>query len=235
MKKILTILAIAGMLISLSGIGKRVDANTKPQLLTGILNKMEKAHQEMKSLKAELVQQKTNTQLGITDTEFGMLLYKPRAGSTKGKFRIDYSKPSPNIVSIVGENFVFYQPRLNQALKMPVAKAAKGRTGGYAQLVGLDVSVKSLAANYNFEYVKEETLNGQPTTVLRLTPKSGGQFASIEIWVHNQISLPIQHKFVERNGDYTIVTLKNIQLNSNIPDTAFNVNIPSGTKIVDKI
>jgi outer membrane lipoprotein-sorting protein len=40
---------------------------------------------------------------------------------------------------------------------------------------------------------------------------------------------------VERNGDYTVFTLKNVQVNANIPDSAFNVSIPSGTKVVDKI
>lgn len=235
MRKFLVILAVAGMLILLGGADRSADANTKPQLLTGILNKMEKANQEMKSLKAEMIQQKTNSQIGITDTEYGILLYKPAEGKTKGKFRIDYTKPTTNVVSVIGDSFTFYQPRLNQALKSTLAKASKGRTGGYAQLVGIDGSVKALANNYNFDFVRDEMLNGQMTTVLRLTPKSGGQFASVELWVSQQLGLPVQQKFFERNGDYTIVTLKNMQLNANIPDSAFNVNIPSGTKIVDKI
>jgi outer membrane lipoprotein-sorting protein len=235
MNKLLTTLVIVGMMILLSGADRPATANTKPQLLTGILNKMEKAHQDLKSLKAELIQQKTNAQIGITDTEHGALLYKPAAGNAKGKMRIDYTKPANNVVSVIGDSIVFYQPRLNQALKTSIAKAAKGRTAGYAQLVGLDGSVKSLANNYNFDFIKDEMLNGQMTTVLRLTPKSGGQFANIELWVSQQTGLPVQQKFIERNGDYTIVTLKNLQLNANIPDSAFNVNLPSGTKVVDKI
>jgi outer membrane lipoprotein-sorting protein len=228
-------LVIVGALILLSGAERSSTANATPQLLTGILNKMEKAHQDLKSLKAELIQQKTNAQIGITDIEHGSLLYKPAVGKNKGKIRIDYTKPANNVISVVGDIFVFYQPRLNQALKTSVAKAAKGRTGGYAQLVGLDGSVKTLANNYNFDFIKDEMLNGQMTTVLRLTPKSGGQFANIELWVSQQTGLPVQQKFFERNGDYTVVTLKNLQLNPNIPDSAFNVNLPNGTKVVDKI
>ncbi len=235
MKNFLTVLVVAGMLVLLIGVDRPADANTKPQLLTGILNKMEKAHQDLKSLRADLIQKKTNNQIGITDTEFGSVLYKPGAGSTKGRLRIDYTKPANNVISVIGDSFTFYQPRINQALKSSVAKASKGRTGGYAQLIGLDASVKSLAGNYNFDYVKEEMLNGQNTYVLRLTPKSGGAFANIEIWVSDQLWFPVQQKVIERNGDYTILTLKNLQLNANIPDAAFNVSIPSGTKVVDKI
>jgi outer membrane lipoprotein-sorting protein len=73
------------------------------------------------------------------------------------------------------------------------------------------------------------------TSVLRLTPKSSDQYTSIDLWVNQQNWLPVQFKGVERNGDYTIVTLKNVQLNTNIPDSAFAVNLPSGTKIVDKL
>jgi outer membrane lipoprotein-sorting protein len=233
MRKVLitTILTIAGMLILLTGTD--VDANT-PQLLTGILNKMEKAHQEMKSLKADLVQETTNSQIGITDTVFGAVLYKPAEGKTKGKLRIDYSKPNKDIIALVGENFTFYQPRINQALKLTIAKASKSKVGAMSAFFALDSSLKSLVGTYNIDYLKDESIDGQPTTVIRLTPKANGQFNSIDIWVL-QNGLPSQWKVVERNGDHTIYSLKNLKLNSNIPDSAFNISIPNGTKIVDKI
>ena len=205
------------------------------QMLTGILNKMEKAHQELKSLRAELLQQKTNSQIGITDNEYGSLIYKPSAGRGKGKLRIDYTRPSKDTIALVGDNVVFYQPRINQVFKSTLAKAAKGKVGGFTQLIGLDGSIKSLASNYNIEFLRDETINGQKTTLLRLTPKAAGQFSAIDIWVNQQNWIPAQWKLIERNGDFTIVSLKNVQLNSPIPDAAFNVAIPNGVKVVDKI
>jgi outer membrane lipoprotein-sorting protein len=233
MRKVLipTILTVAGMLILLIGTDYRADANT-PQLLTGILNKMEKAHQEMKSLKADLIQETTNSQIGITDTLFGAILYKPAEGKAKGKLRIDYSKPNKDIVALVGENFTLYQPRINQALKTTIAKASKGSKVG--PLYGLDSSLKSVVGTYNIDYLRDEAINGQPATVIRLTPKTNGQFNSIDIWVL-QNGLPSQWKVIDRNGDHAIYTLKNLQLNSNIPDSAFNINLPNGTKVIDKI
>jgi outer membrane lipoprotein-sorting protein len=73
------------------------------------------------------------------------------------------------------------------------------------------------------------------TTLLRLTPKAGGQFSTIDIWVNQQSWIPAQWRLVERNGDFTIVSLKNVQLNTPIPDSAFNVSVPGGVKVVDKI
>src|SRR5215813_9413761 len=117
MKRIVPLAIIVGMLIALAGANHHADANPMPQILTGILNKMEKAHQDLKSLKAELIQQKTNPQINITDTTYGTIIYKPAIGKEKGKVRIDYTKPSKDIFALVGENVTFYQPRINQVYK----------------------------------------------------------------------------------------------------------------------
>src|SRR5262245_27506128 len=236
MKHVLLIAIIAGLLISLCGADRRADASSMPQLLSGILNKMGKAHQEMKSLRADLIKQNTNNQIGISDTDYGAFIYKPAVGKAKGRLRIDYTKPSKDIISLIGENLVFYQPRVNQAVKTTLANAAKGKVGGYAQLVGLDGSLKSQTSNYNIEVVRlDEQVNNVSTAVLRLIPKNGNQIASIDIWVNQQNSLPIQWKIIERNGDITVVILNNMEVNVNIPDSAFNVNIPSGTKVLDRL
>jgi outer membrane lipoprotein-sorting protein len=66
-------------------------------------------------------------------------------------------------------------------------------------------------------------------------PKSGGSFASVELWVDQESGLPIQEKFVERNGDYTLVKLTNLERNIKLADDAFVVKYPAGTKVVDRI
>lgn len=234
MKKIAALAVIVGMLIGASVGPNRVHA--QPQLLTGILTKMEKANQDLKSLKAELVLQKTNTQLSITDTEYGLLLYKPSAVKGKQRLRIDYTKPSKDIISVDGDNFTFYQPRINQAMKGVASKLSKGKQGGFAQFIaiGLSGSLKSTSGKYNISFVKDETVNGVMTSVLRLTPKAADQFASVDLWVNQQNWLPVQIKGTERNGDYTVVAFRNPQINAAISDSAFAVTLPAGTKIVDK-
>lgn len=232
MKKIMTLALIAGLALAVAGAMPVVDANTSPQILTGILNKMETAHKQMKSLKAELIQEKINPQIGSKDSDYGTVIYKPAAGKEKGKLRIDYTKPGIKSLSVIGENFTFYEPKLNQAMKSTVGKAAKGKAG--ANLIGLDGSLKALLSNYNIDYVGDAAVNGQSTTILRLLPKSRGDYNSIDIWV-SQSGLPVQWKMVERNGDYTVITLKNTQINANIADSAFVINLPGGTKILDKL
>jgi outer membrane lipoprotein-sorting protein len=131
MRRVIAIIAAVGAVLILgSGNAPRVEANGNPQILTGILQKIEKAHLDLKSLKAVIVQQRINSQIGSKDTDSGVLIYKPPVGNTKGKLRIDYNKPDVRVVSLVGENLIFYQPRINQVVKMSVAKASKDKTGG---------------------------------------------------------------------------------------------------------
>jgi outer membrane lipoprotein-sorting protein len=234
MKKLMFLTIIAGISLLLGGADRRASVNAQPQLLTGILNKMEKAHQDLKSLKAEMVLEKTNTQIGVTDSEYGQLLYKPGSSKSKQKLRIDYTKPSKDILAVDGDNFVFYQPRINQAFKGVASKYSKGKQGGFAQFItiGLNGSLKSASGKYNISFVKDETVEGMMTSVLRLTPKSNDQFTSIDIWVNQQNGFPVRFSGTERNGDLTMVTLKNLQLNTNVPNDAFALNLPSGTKVV---
>ena len=236
MKKLIPPAIIAGIFLLIAGVYAADSANAQAQLLTGILNKMEKAHQGLKSLRAEMVLQKTNSQIGVTDSEYGQLLYKPGEAKSKQKLRIDYTKPSKNVAAVDGDNFIFYQPRINQAFKGLASKLSKGKQGGFTQFItiGLNGSLKSASGKYNVSFVKDEAVNGVMTSVLRLTPKVNDQFTSIEIWVNQQNWFPVQFSGTERNGDLTMVTLKNLQLNVNVPDSAFAVNLPSGTKIVDK-
>lgn len=232
MKKYMTLVLITGLVLTMVGASPVVGAKTSPQILTGILNKMENAHNQMKSLKAELIQERINPQIGSKDSDYGTVIYKPASGKDKGKLRIDYTKPGVKALSVIGENFTFYEPNLKQAMKSTVNKATKGKAG--MNLVGLDGSLKALLNNYSIDIVGDTAVNGQMATVLRLLPKSRGDYNSIDIWV-SQSGLPVQWKMVERNGDYTVITLKNTQINTNIADSAFVINLPGGTKIIDKL
>ncbi len=235
MKHFASLLITTALLITLiAGVNENAQASTAPQLLSGILQKMENAHRNLKSLKAAIVQQRHNTQIGVTDTDYGTMLYKPGEGG-KAKLRLDYTKPDMRIAALVGDSFTYYQPRINQAFRGALAKANKNRSGVYGMLAGFNGSAKSLTSNFNVEYVKEELVNGRTATQLHLVPKEKSSIASIEIWVSHDTWLPVQNKVVEKNGDYTIVKMDRMEVNAKVEDSAFNVKLPSGTAIVDKL
>lgn len=235
MKRLVSLAITLTLLITLAGgASDRAHAGTAPQLLSGILQKMETAHRNLRSLKAAIVQQKHNPQIGSTDTDYGVMLYKP-VGNGKIRLRLDYTRPDARTATVDGDNFTYYQPRINQAFKGALSKATKGKNGLSGLLAGFNGSARSLTANYNVEYVKEELVNGRTATQLHLTPKEKSSVASIEIWVSHDTWLPVQTKTVEKNGDYTVLKMDKLELNARIADTDFNVKLPPGTAIVDKL
>lgn len=234
MKRFIGLVLISAFLFAGSGALNKAQATGGGQLLTGILSKMQAAHRNLHSLRASMVQQRRNPQIGSTETDYGTLIYKPGAKG-KGKLRVDYTKPDQKSVSVIGESLTFYQPRINQVLKTTIARASKGKTGSYSALIGLDGSLETLTRDYNVDYLKDELVNGKMATVLQLVPKTGGPFNKIELWVSNDFWLPVQYRMFEPNGDSTLVKFSSMEINPNISDSAFNVSIPSGTKIVDKI
>lgn len=234
MKRIISLAVIFALLMT-AGIYQNTQAKVGGgQLLTGILAKMQTAHRSLRSMRTPMVQVRRNPQIGSIETDYGTLIYKP-GSKGKSKMRIDYTRPDQKSVSVVGENLVFYQPRINQALKTTLSKAAKGKTSSYSALVGLDSSLESLTRDYNVEYIKDELVNGEQATRLQLIPKASGPFSRIELWVSNEFWLPVQYQMFERNGDSTLVKFTKMEINPNLADSAFNVSIPSGTKVVDKI
>jgi len=236
MKKFISLAIIAGISLLISGAGLRAGASAyaQPQLLTGILNKMRKANQDLKSLKAEIVQEKTNSQIGVTDTTLGQLIYKPGAGKSKQKLRIDYTKPSHDVLSVDGDSYIYYQPRIKQAIKGLASKVSKGKQDGLAQILAivLSGSLESASGEYESNIVGDEMVNGIKTSLLRAIPKSNKQFTRIDIWISQQTWIPVRFSATERNGDVTMFTFKDMQLNATLPNNAFNLDLPHGTEIV---
>jgi outer membrane lipoprotein-sorting protein len=234
MKRVISLAVIAGISLLIVGANRRADANPQAQLLTGVLNKMRKAHQDLKSLKAEIVQEKTNTQIGVTDTTYGQLLYKPAVSKSKRKLRIDYTKPSQDVLAVDGDKYVFYQPRIKQAFEGLTSRVSKGKQDGLAQILAivLSGSLESASGEYDLSIVKDEMVNGIMTSMLRAIPKSNRQFTRIDIWINQQNSIPVRFSATERNGDVTAFTFKNMQLNAEVPNNAFNLNLPRGTEVL---
>src|SRR4029450_1322620 len=119
MKRSQSILVIVSALALTFLPNGRTEARATPQLLSGILAKMERAHENLQSLRASISQRKVNVQINSSDTDTGTLLYKPSVNG-KGRLRIDYTKPDTSTISIVGDTVVFYQPRINQLLQRTV-------------------------------------------------------------------------------------------------------------------
>jgi outer membrane lipoprotein-sorting protein len=78
-------------------------------------------------------------------------------------------------------------------------------------------------------------VGSQPTTRLQLTPKSQELLklaSTIELWIPEGQSYPVQEKFFEPSKNYKLVTYSAIKMNPELPGAAFDLKLPPGTKQV---
>jgi outer membrane lipoprotein-sorting protein len=197
--------------------------------LNEILKRMEAHRTNLTSLRANVTMTKYNDQLKESDTTSGTALYLP----TKGRdalVRIDWTKPTEETLAVVNGKYVIYRPRLKQAITGN-ANEAKGNGKANNALAFMNMSREQLRANYNVKYLGQETISGNNTWRLELTPKTAANYKSAELWVDGN-GMPIQAKIVERNNDTNTVLLSNLQKNVTLNAARFKVDLPKGTSIV---
>lgn len=203
--------------------------STNP-LVTGILDKMARAANNLRTLRATLRQQKINTQLGIQDVvEQGTLFYKP-ARDGKTLLRIDYVSPEVKTVLVNGDRFQLYQPKINQALEGTIKENARSSSVGF---FSLRIDGKTISA-YEISYVKDEMIDGVKTAELQLLPRDLAKagFKSKKVWIDKATWLPVQFQIIEKNNDVTWFRLNDVQQNVQLADSAFKLQYKSGTQIV---
>ncbi len=196
-----------------------------------ILKKMEEHRQVLSSLKASVKMDKFNSQLDEHDIYEGETMYLPNKGKD-ALVRIDWSKPQEETLSVVNGQFVIFRPRLNQAIIGKTDKQMKNSGAASSPLKFMNMSKDQLKANYLVVYLGQETVGGNPTWHLKLTPKGADKFKEAELWVDGN-GMPIQAKIIEKNNDATSVYLSNLQKNVTINAKSFSVVLPKNVKKVD--
>ncbi|MEP6788842.1 MAG: outer-membrane lipoprotein carrier protein LolA [Acidobacteriota bacterium] len=196
-----------------------------------ILQRMDDHNRDLTSLKANLTMVKRNTQLNVSDTTEGSTQYLPKQKATKGVryIRIDWTKPVVEQISVIGDSYELYRPRLNQVI-VGKTNDSKNNASVSGALGFMSMSKDQLKANYDVIYIGEETISdGKNTWHLQLTPKTTTSYKLAELWVDPD-GMPRQAKITERNNDTTTVLLSNIHKNEKVDAKLFKLSYPGSAK-----
>lgn len=234
MRKVLAFTLSALMLTAAAGVApRRAEAVQAVGLVNTIMNKMDANRRGLRSLRAAVTMQKFNSQIKTTDMYQGDAQYVPGKGRTDMSVRVDWSRPAREHLAVSGGQYTLFRPRLNQAYKGSVRNAKGSGKAGNVLGFALSASGSQLKSQYNVEPVGEGVLydGGPHVWMLKLTPKAGAEFKFAEIWVDGN-GMPVQARITERNNDSTLVRLTGIQRNAAVARDAFDIQLPSGVKIV---
>ena len=201
------------------------------QMPVEVLKKMDGVGKGFRNFTAQFSQRTYTAVLKEFDeTETGELTYAIAAGGS-ALMRVEYKKPGVRILTIKGGVATLFQPSVNQA---QIYKLGKNKNKAEYLVLGIGQSPARLQEAYDIQYQGTENVNGAPCWTLLLKPKNSGVsalFSAITLWVKKSTGVPIQDKWQAPNGDYTLITFSNEQLNvKSIPPSKFEQKLPPGVE-----
>jgi outer membrane lipoprotein-sorting protein len=143
---------------------------------------------------------------------------------------INLVKPDEKVVSFRGRRAEVYYPKLKTVQEYDLGE--HGNLIDQFLLVGFGTG-RDLRGAYAIRYSGEETVSGQKTHHLELTPTAANvkdKLRRVDLWIAENGSYPVQQKFLQPSGDYYLVTYSDVRLNPALTDEALKLKLPKGVK-----
>jgi outer membrane lipoprotein-sorting protein len=198
--------------------------------LNQIFSHINESAKRLKTLSADLEYTKVTVLVNDFATESGQMYYR---NSKSPDILIDFKKPAPKVILFRKDKAEIYQPIINQIQEFDLSK----HSGLIQQflLLGFGTNSKDLQKVYEVKYLNEEQLGGDTTVLLELTPreeKLAAQLSKIQLWISEESWLPVQQKFFEASGDYSVARYSSVKVNRNLPSSTFQLHSAKGAKRV---
>lgn len=218
-----------GAVIALVFFGAVSALPANAQATNEILKRMDVHYKALTSLQANVSRELFNSQLSVTDPMSGTISLKPGKGRNFA-FRLDWSKPTVETITVVNGKYVAYKPSIKQAWTGDQTSKKLSSKGGDALSI-LSMDREQIKANYDVEYLGQENVTGGfPTWHLKLTPKAKANYKFADLWVDGN-GMPIQARVTLLNNDTDTILLSNLKKNVTIPGSVFQVKIPGDVKV----
>jgi outer membrane lipoprotein-sorting protein len=195
-----------------------------------VLERMDQHSGKFTGLTADLTRLTYTKVIDDKANESGSMILKKLAPRDL-QVLIDFLKPDPKTVAFRGRKAEVYFPKLKTVQEYDLGKQS-GLVDQFL-LVGFGTSGKELKANYAIKYIGEETVAGEKTQKLELTPNAPDlkeKLRKLELWMADSGTHPVQQKFLQPSGDYYLFTYTGVKLNPVLSDESLKLKLPKGVK-----
>lgn len=197
--------------------------------LDEVLANMERAARTIKTIEADMNQEKRDMQIGGKEVYRGRIFFAH--AKTCDKVRINYSIPDGQVVAVVCNEIFLYQPSIKQVI-ITSRQAQASKNQEFSFIATPYKSVPELKSQYNIVYIGDEQGGSGPAAKLELTPKAASSVKKLTLWVDYSSWLPTRYQVVEKNNNVTTFTLNGMKLNGGVNGDVFKINWPKDTKVV---
>jgi outer membrane lipoprotein-sorting protein len=199
--------------------------------LEATLAKMDQTARTFKDLTANL-KRTHHTAVIDENTEDKGTIYIRRPKPNELLMKVDIKEPDPKQVAVGARTAMLYIPKSNTVDIYDIVKYKK--EADQLLLLGFGTTSQEMEDSYRIALGGPETLNGQKTTRLELTPKANEMhLEKVELWISDTTGLPVQQKLHwpgPNGGDYDLATYSNMQVNTGLPESAVTLQLPKGVK-----
>jgi outer membrane lipoprotein-sorting protein len=198
--------------------------------LDQIFSHMNESAKRLKTLSADLDYTKVTVLVNDFSTESGKMYFR---NSKSPDILIGFKKPAEKVILFKKEKAEIYQPKINQIQEYDLSQHAS--LIQQFLLLGFGTDSKEMQKVYEVKYLREEQLGGDTTALLELTPRNeslAAQLSKIQLWISEESWLPVQQKFFEAGGDYSIARYTSVKVNRNLPSSTFQIHAAKGAKRV---
>ncbi len=218
-----TVIAVLGSALALAAPGRAAGAE-----LQATLARMDQAAPIFKDLTANL-KRTHHTAVINEDTEDKGTIYLRRPKPHELLMKVEIKEPDAKQVAVDTRTAQVYYPKSQTWDVYDIAKYKK--QADQLLLLGFGTTSKEMADSYQIALGGQETVSGQKTTRLELTPKASEMhLQKVELWISDTTGLPIQQKLYWPGGDYDLATYTNMQVNTGLPESAVKLDVPKGVK-----
>ena len=186
-----------------------------------VLKKVQSVYGQAAYLQADFTQE-TTFQGFTTSHRFKGKLYLKKPD----KMRWDYQSPSKQQIFLEGESFTYYIPEHQQVVISRLSQLTSQEIP-----IHLLATLSTLEKDYDVQWEEEPNGVSGPYR-LRLIPKMATEATFVIVEINSKTHYIDQMKVISPNGNRSVFSFFNIQVNQQTPDSLFTFNIPKGVEIV---
>ena len=197
-----------------------------------VLSRMDARSRNLSTLSADLKQTKKIVVIDEVSEKTGKLYYKK--SSRKSTFKVIYHAPDRRTLLLEKGKVRILEPRIR---RYQVIDTGNGSATTELPLFWIGQSGRSIRRDYDVRHVKTDQIDGQPTSLLELNPRSAAVknlFSQIRLWVDHTHWIPIQTRLIEASEDHLTILLSDIKINPRLPNQIFELEVPQDFERIEQ-
>ena len=199
--------------------------------LDEILAKVEDANSRLNTMDADIKYSRVISLLDSEEVSLGYLQYKKPK-----KLNLNFFPPRNEINVIDGTYIWIYHMKEKQVEKYQIGNDMDTPQGMDIFDLGYEYTTEKAKENYSITLLEDISTEEEALYHIELIPKDtfDSEYDRILLWVREGLWLPVQYQMFESDGEIiNTIELSNIQINPDIPDKIFVLDLPDDVEVLE--